>query len=354
MPQLSAHQRVLPLALAFLWSACGDRGNPVAHDTAPLPSTEAVAGVNLDVSRSLSDATLTELRNSGVSWIALTPFGWQPRYDTPRVELRTQNVRWGETDVGLAEIIVRARAMGIRTLMKPHIWLRQDVPGQWRGTIGFDSEEAWLAWEQDYRSLILHYAALAQREGADMVSVGVELRRAATERPAFWRDLIAEVRTVFDGPVTYGANWDEATAIRFWDRLDFIGVHAYFPLSDQQDASIEQLLRGWQPHLRTVEALCATWGRPVLFTEVGYRSVSGTTVEPWNFTRRAAVDAQEQADAYEALFRTFWGQDWFAGLFLWEWDADVSADSDLSRDDDYTPQTKPAQDVMTRWFVGAG
>lgn len=54
--------------------------------------------------------------------------------------------------------------------------------------------------------------------------------------------------------------------------------------------------------------------------------------------------------AYEALFRTFWGQDWFACLFLWEWDADIGADENLTGDDDYTLQTKPAQQVLARWF----
>jgi hypothetical protein len=103
-------------------------------------------------------------------------------------------------------------------------------------------------------------------------------------------------------------------------------------------------------HLATIESLCAQWNRPILFTEIGYRSIAGAAVEPWNFTVRAAVDTQEQADAYEALFRTFWDQDWFAGLFLWEWDADIDVDGNLSGDDDYTPQTKPAQQVMARWF----
>ena len=76
-------------------------------------------------------------------------------------------------------------------------------------------------------------------------------------------------------------------------------------------------------------------------------------MEPWNFDVQAAVDVQEQADAYEAMFRVFWEQDWFAGLFIWEWDADVRPGDDLGDDDDYLPQTKPAQRVMSRWF-GAG
>lgn len=339
---------------ALLLAACGDGGtNPVTHEPAPFPKADAIAGVNLDVSRRLDDSVLDALVATGVDWIALVPFGWQPRFDTPEVRLRTTNARWGETDAGLSEIIARARERGIRTLIKPHIWLLEEVPGQWRGTIGFDTGAHWQAWEADYRAFIMHYATLAQSQGAHMLSVGVELHRAVSERPDFWRSLIDDVRQAYDGPLTYGANWDgEMAAVRFWDRLDYLGVHAYFPLTNRQDASVADLERGWRTHLRTIESLCATWDRPILFTEVGYRSIAGAAVQPWNFRVRSAVDAQEQADAYEALFRTFWERDWFAGLFLWEWDADISATADLSDDDDYTPQTKPAQAVMARWFGG--
>ena len=311
---------ILGCAAAALVSlvACGDTGIQLtAHEPAPfagsslLADSGPIAGVNFAVSRRLDDSALDHLQSSGVAWIALIPFGWQSRFDIPEVQLRTTNVRWGETDAGLAEIITRARARGIRTLMKPHIWLRQEVAGQWRGTVGFASETDWQACESDYRTLILHYAALAQLHDVDMFSVGVELHRAVRERPDFWRGLIDDVRAVYDGPLTYGANWDgEFTAIQFWDR-------------------------------------------PVLFTQVGYRSIAGAAIQPWNFTVRSTVDHQQQADAYEVLFRTFWGRDWFAGVFLWEWDADIRQDADLSGDDDFTPQAKLAEAVVRRWF-GAG
>jgi hypothetical protein len=342
--------RLVPLAL--LWAGCdGDR--PTSHQAAPFAANPPIAGVNLDVSRSLPEATLDDLVATGVGWVALIPFGWQPRWDVPEVRLRTTGVRWGETDEGLRQIVERAQARGLRTLLKPHIWLIDEVPGQWRGTIGFDSDEDWQAWEADYRALVLHYAALAAETGVDMVSIGIELHRATSERPDFWRALIDDVRRVYDGPLTYGANWDgEATAIQFWDRLDYIGVHAYFPVTSRLDASVGQIERGWGPHVRLLDALCARWQRPILFTEVGYRSIAGAGVQPWNYGVRAAADAQEQADLYEGLFRAFWERDWFAGVFLWEWDADLRADSDLTQDDDYTPQGKPAMEVLRRWYGG--
>lgn len=351
MPELRLRATAGVLSLSVLLAACGDGGsggNPIGHELDGDLQPDKMAGVNLEVRRELTDAALEELVEAGVEWIALIPFGWQPRWDVPEVGLRTTGVRWGETDAGLRETISRARARGIRTLLKPHIWLREDVPGQWRGTIGFDTEADWTAWEADYRTLILHYARLAADNHADLLSVGVELHRSVRERPAFWRALIAEVRQVYDGPVTYGANWDrEVLDVAFWDALDFIGVHAYFPLTSNLDASVAQLEQGWGEHVRLLQGLCDRHDRQILFTEIGYRSIAGAAIEPWNFTVDGPVDAQEQADAYEALFRVFWSQDWFAGVFLWEW---VTGDTS-GGDDDYSPQHKPAETVLSRWFL---
>lgn len=340
-------------ALAVVLAGCD--GGDGDHVLDPGSSAAAkVAGVNLDVSGQLPEATLDELAAAGVGWIALVPFGWQPRFDVPEIRLRTTGGRWGQTDDGLREIARRAGARGLRTLLKPHIQLVDEVPGQWRGTIAFATQAEWAAWEADYRAFLLHYAQLAADIDADMLCVGVELQRAVGARPAFWRGLIDAVRQVYAGPLTYGANWDgEAAAVAFWDRLDYIGVHAYFPLTGRLDASVDQLERGWEEHRRLLESLCRTWDRPVLFTEVGYRSIAGAAVEPWNYAVTGVADAQEQADAYEALFRALWPRDWFAGLFLWEWDADIHA-GDLTPAADYSPQNKPAEAVMARWFTGRG
>jgi hypothetical protein len=40
-----------------------------------------------------------------------------------------------------------------------------------------------------------------------------------------WRKIIAAVRAVYHGKVTYGANWNEYAEVKFWT-LDYIGVLA--------------------------------------------------------------------------------------------------------------------------------
>ena len=49
-------------------------------------------------------------------------------------------------------------------------------------------------------------------------------------------------------------------------------------------------------------------GKPVLFTEVGYRSTADSAVEPWIWRSDAPVNNELQATLYEAMFQTFWHQ----------------------------------------------
>lgn len=164
--------------------------------------------------------------------------------------MHTRGVIWRETDKGLRAPAVAARVVGRDTLLKPHLWLIEEVPDQWRGSISFSTEKQWLQWKSDYRTFILHYAELAQQAQAEDFSVGVKLRSAVLAQPEFWSLLISEVRETYSGKLACGASWyREYLEVPFWDQLDFIGIHAYFPLTNSLDASIADLERGWRPHL---------------------------------------------------------------------------------------------------------
>ncbi len=305
---------------------------------------------------SIHAADFNHLAALGANWVAQTPFGWQSEVDVPELRMnRGRRVWWGERDAGIRITTLAARESGISTLLKPHVWLSSREEEVWRGQIAMTSEADWTAWFADYSEFMLHYASLAEELGIEALCVGTELH-GTVHREAEWRALIGQVRAVYSGKLTYAANWyEEYEEVPFWDALDWIGVQAYFPLSDSEFPSVDELERGWDRWIEDLSALQARVDRPVLFTEVGYRSVPFVGKAPWTWPSRGE-DSQDprafeaQADAYEALFRALWDKPWFEGVHLWKWYS--STGRQRNRSADFTPQGKPAERVMERWFTG--
>jgi hypothetical protein len=213
------------------------------------------------------------------------------------------------------------------------------------------SEEDWRLWFRSYEEFILHYARLAQQERMDGLAVGVELRHAA-RRADDWRRLIRRVRETYQGPLTYCANWNEEEEIEFWGDLDFIGVQAYYPLSDAPHPNLGQMRAAWLPIVARLEALARRTGRPIVFTEVGYRSLAGALAAPWSWDTEGATDLALQRDAYRALFDAVWDKSWFGGTFIWKWHpglAEGTVAKDVERD--FTPQGKPSLSVMREFYT---
>ena len=319
---------------------------------ADAPSdTERQRGVSWVAGRKITALNIQPLVENRVNWIVQTPFGWQRGIDTPRIKLSTTGgVLWGETDQGLAVTTKLARDRGIHTLLKPHIWISG---GGWRGQIRMADDTQWDEWFESYRRFILHYARFAQVHGIEALCIGTELRTCVIGHQDQWRRIISEVRAVYDGKLTYAANWyAEFEEITFWNELDFIGIQAYFPLSDAEDPTLEDLLQGWKKPLRQIQRVRKKFDKPVVFTEVGYRSIARAADKPWQWPRRGEenpTDTAIQARCYEAFFRTFWDKPWVAGVYWWKWFPNVVR-TGVADNTGFTPQNKPAEKVMAGWY----
>ena len=289
-----------------------------------------------------SGDSLSRLQTLGVNWISVIPFGFQR---TPSdTAIRWGGARFSETDERLRAVAVQAQERGISVMLKPHVWLR---PPAWIGMVAPKTEADWATWFGSYRSFILHYAALARDTGIEALCIGNELK-GTTHREQEWRDLIAEIRDVYDGVLTYGAHADEVWTLPFWDALDYIGVSAYFALADKPSPTRSEMVAAWEPHVDRLARLAARWDRPVLFTELGYRSVDFAAQFPWKFDGTTPVNLQLQADAYTAFFEAVWPKPWFAGVHWWKWRS--SLDDGGADNDDFTPRSKPAEEVLRQFY----
>ena len=62
-------------------------------------------------------------------------------------------------------------------------------------------------------------------------------------------------------------------------------------------------------------------GKPLIFTEIGYRSADGTNRAPWDWQASMGSDPGEQADCYQAAYEVWSGETaWMRGLFWWSWE----------------------------------
>lgn len=315
----------------------------------------------------INQTHIERIAKHNINWISQTPFGWQSGFDNPQigtnrnVEPKGYQAWWGERDDGLRITTRLAKERGIKTILKPHIWLRDDQ-GKWRGEIEMKSEEDWQEWFKNYEEFILHYALIAEEEGIEMLCIGTELHRTCTEREANWRALIAKIRTIYSGDLTYAANFSgEYEEVSFWDELDYIGVQAYFSLTENEEASLEELKKGWEEPLAELESYSRKFDKPILFTEVGYKSTKDSGKTPWEWPQRISREKREeihseqhQADLYEALFAEVFDQPFIAGVHLWKWFPTYGDDKSRYRkrefDIDFSPQGKPAEAIMSKWY----
>ena len=243
----------------------------------------------------------------------------------------------------MAHIIDAAHRLGLKVFLKPLVDLSPDGDA-YRGTIRPDDSRAWFA---SYTAFIAHYAEMAARTHVEEFAVGTELAGVSADR-AGWLGVVETIRSHYPGPLVYAANFDEYAHVAFWDRLDLVGIDAYWPVSTHPTADVAAMRRAWDPIVGRLTAFAGGTGQRVLFTEAGYPSQRGSTAAPWSWTTSTTPDPAEQAAAYQALLSSMTGQPWWAGVFWWAWDLPSSADDDPLG---YSPHGKGAEDVVRRWWT---
>jgi hypothetical protein len=332
--------------------------SPTAIPTAtviptPVPMSAFQAGVSYtpwktehQYSDTASDQTLEQvIKPLGVNWIAVVVTCYQDTMWSTEISCDKPNLNTA-TDAELVHVIQYAHNLGLRVMLKPHIDLAAD-PQHDRNWIDFGRDgAAWRAWFDSYTTFIAHYASLAEDTGADYLVIGTELA-SASYKAKEWRQVVETVRAAYHGPITYASNWYEEP-LTWWDAVDSIGVDAYYPLTQINDPTQEQLNAAWAPIVRRLGLLARQWNKPIIFTEIGYRNIDGANVKPWEWKSGETVDLQEQADCYEAVFQALSGQPWWHGVFWWNWD--VQPDQGGEGETDFTASGKPAEDVLRHYY----
>lgn len=296
-----------------------------------------------------SAALLDHLAAMGVNWISITPFGriWDLHSTDILMDFEAP---YEENRAAVRAIVAQAHARGIRVLVIPHLWVET---GGWRGEIDPGSPEGWAEYQRSYREFVLAWARDAAAAGADAFSIGVECKSWSGRFGGFWWRFIDDVREVFPGLLTYSANWDEAEDVLFWDRLDLVGINAFYPLASHDGASFAEYQEGAARAAEGVERVASVLDMPVLFVEVGYTTRANAAVEPWLWPddmTDVVISEHEQARALEASFGAFVPEEWFAGFLVWRYYASLD---DVSQEAiwGFSPHGKEAERLLRRVFA---
>ncbi len=153
-----------------------------------------------------------------------------------------------------------------------------------------DAERARRAW------------ATAVTGAGSRAEIQARLEARGARLDAGWRALIDDVRGVYRGPVTYGANFDQFHRVGFWDALDAVGVTSYFPLTlwgatdEEQRAAMTASWTEVADRLTASATLDEDDVLPVYLLELGWTRLEGSTVRPWSYDR---VDVLETVGEVE-------------------------------------------------------
>ncbi len=288
------------------------------------------------------DTMVDELAQVGASDVSIV-VQWS-QADVRAIKIEPHETE-SPTDEVVRRVIRRAKKAGLRVTVFPILWVEKRALGEWRGTLKPVNEEAWWA---AYRRFIIHYAYMAKEEGVFAMSVGSELASMEGYRSR-WEKLVRSVRGIFSGRIMYSANWDHYEEVSFWDSVDIAGLTGYYRLTERKDASVAELMASWS-RIRTV---LLDWqkrvGKPFIFTELGYPSLDGAAVDPWNYSADSPLDLEEQRRCFEAFVRVWSGTNALSGVFFWNWWGPSDGQNRW-----YTLKGKPALAWVQKWLDGKG
>ena len=304
-------------------------------------------GISLVASRdSLNMEHLEPIINLNANSVALMPYAFMRNKQSPELIFNIERQWFGERVEGIEHSIKLLKEKDFKIMMKPHIWLRN---GDFTGDLDFASEAEWKTFEDSYREYILLYVKIAEKYKLDLFCIGTELFNFVKQRPEFWNNLIVEIRKEYNGELVYAENWDKVDQTNIWEKLDYIGADAYFPVHEGASPTTEEIREGWQSHKSMLKELSNKFQKPVLFTEYGYRSRDHALKEPWNSDREVSdINHNLQAKALESIYDEFWIENWFGGGFLWKWHQPL--DSGGLENDRFTPQNKPAENTVREYY----
>ena len=290
-----------------------------------------------------AEHSMERLASNGLDWICIPVNCFQESYHSLNVFSM-----FGRTQT---DDEVRFAIRKAKVCLKPMV---DCLDGVWRARISFPPEKPklWDMWFRSYTFFMLHYAAIAEEEGCEMLCTGCEMAGMDSQAKRCVK-LIGEVRRVYHGLIMHNVNHGDELRFPWLTEVDVVGISAYYPCSTPDDRSLAHMNSVWAEVVQKLETVHQHYGKPVMFAEIGMRSIKGCSRYPWEFhyDPDELPDEQEQADFYEAAISNSFDKPWFAGYFWWDWKAKLPPEEEAHSNHDFTCYGKLAEQVMKKWYT---
>lgn len=252
----------------------------------------------------------------------------------------------------LIAILKHAKKRNLHTTLLPIVLIEEPGDKDWRGVI---EPADWDIWWESYDKLIDRFVKIAITANVDLFSIGSELNTTESQLDR-WTKIAKNVRSRFDGKLTYSANWDRYDKTELWPLVDIISVSSYFELArEDKNAPVEKLRDEWIKQRDSLLQTANQYDRPLMLSEIGYPSRASAAEYPWNYVAEDGekADHKAQARCYEAFFAAW--TDAIAdplnnaiGFHCYHWDPYHSGGSS---DTGYGIKGKPALKTIRKGFA---
>jgi len=234
--------------------------------------------------------------------------------------------------------IRKAKSEGFIVMLRLVLFLEAEWPGT-DALTGQLEPRNWEEWFSNFESVVLRYAELAEEEGVAIYQFAESLHTTYRFESRY-RNLIKKIRDCYHGKliVTTGSWFDGAlSTVNFWDALDYIGItgslktQSELPYDKAIKANTDAVFGAYETiFLRELLPTVRKWDRKILWSEVYYRSVVGSTYSPngipnWgqpgaDYHYNAEPSYAEQAKGYDATLRLIHRyRGCFGGMFALQW-----------------------------------
>jgi len=228
---------VLLLAAVGVPQAFRPAGNGAADGAAIAPHLRAVmlAWDQLPAGAP-AERYVDEIARRGADAVCLAVPVWQEHAASNSVFIE---YRRAPSPARLEALIAHGRRLGLRVAVMPVLRLALPATGEWPG--GIEPTEPYCWWE-DYENVVLFYARVAARAGAEIFCLGSELV-SMTDQTQRWRTLIDKVVKVYpDGRIAYSANRSNFRNVRWWGDLSLMAATVHGGSGSDSLPTLDDLL----------------------------------------------------------------------------------------------------------------